>query len=200
MKEIGRVHAALQSKVHDWGRKKPLEDQLIIPQNASLLSKAFLHFSNISNRQCCVPWSFLNPSWNFDRILSKKTLLIVRTKILSKIFETKDKILIGLQFPLKTFYPFLEHSFSLTYAIFKDDGNLDDVIASLKNIWSVPLYSRCFASLSSHIRETSSPGEKTILKLKVFSSRLNYSLGRNITTKNTFNIDMVLFQSMFLSI
>ena len=42
--------------------------------NPSLLYKAFIHFSNI--RQCCVPWPFLNPHWYFDRIFSKKNLLI----------------------------------------------------------------------------------------------------------------------------
>ena len=61
------------------------------------------------------------------------------------------------------------------------------------------LYSRYFASLSTYIRGTSSPGGEVILKLKGFSVRLNYSLGRNITTKNAFNIDMVLFQSMLIS-
>ena len=37
-------------------------------------------------------------------------------------------------------------------------------------------------------------------KLKASSARLNYSLVRNISTKNTFDIDMVLFQSILLSI
>ena len=55
--------------------------------------------------------------------------------ILSKIFETKGKVLIGLQFSLRLFV-FLQTV--LIFAVYKDDRNLDDVIASLKNIWKYP--------------------------------------------------------------
>ena len=100
-----------------------------------LLSKAFFHFSIISNRLCCVPWPFLNPHWYFDRILSEKVNNGLQI-ILSKIFETKGKVLIGLQFSLRLFVSFLQTV--LIFAVYKDDRNLDDVIASLKNIWKYP--------------------------------------------------------------
>ena len=69
--------------------KSPLKDQLIMLQNAYLLSKAFFHFPNISNRQFCVPWPFL--------ILSKyyqKKLLITCKKSFPK--SSEPQVLIGL--------------------------------------------------------------------------------------------------------
>ena len=56
--------------------------------------------------------------------------------ILSKILKTSGKILIGLQFSLRIFIAFLKTA--LTFAILKDYGNLDHVIASFKSIWKYP--------------------------------------------------------------
>ena len=139
------MHAALQSNVHEWGSQKSLKDQLIMLQNTSLLSKVYFHFSNISNKKCCVPWPFLNPHWYFDRILSKKVV---------NYFETKDKVLIGLEFSLKTFCPFHENSFNICCFLY--DGILDDVIASSKSSWKYPakkslLFLRIFTGISASL-------------------------------------------------
>ena len=79
---------------------------------------------------------YLKPSFIFptsaidsDRILSKRIINCLQI-ILSKIFKTKGEILIGLKFSLRLFAPFLKTV--LMFAIFKDDGNLNDVIASIQ--------------------------------------------------------------------
>ena len=96
--------------------------------NDSLLSKAFFHFSNISNRQCCVPWPFLNLHWYFDRVLSKNVVNCLQI-ILSKIFETKGKILIVQWYGLPEYLQML-HVYSGPYHVLMNSKNFEREVKS----------------------------------------------------------------------
>ena len=71
MEEIVPTYTASQSKVNDWGNQTSFERSVNNAPNASLLPKAFFHFSNMGNIVPCVSWPFLNLHWYFDKILSK---------------------------------------------------------------------------------------------------------------------------------
>ena len=112
-----------------------MKDQLTIFQNATLLSKAFFHFSNISTRQCCVPWPFLNPHWYFKRISSKKVVNCLDKSSLQNLRNQGQNTKKSVVF----FEDFLSLSWKqLSHIPFLKMMENEQSIEMKKNIWKYP--------------------------------------------------------------